>query len=96
MFTVTYKTSDHNKRLCNSVQRLTAVGFIRAVLAVQLAVTALPVGDAVGGSATQELAPTATARGGQGRRGLGGAWSQRHRAISCCHRKTERHGGDSL
>lgn len=66
-----------------SLQRLTAVGFIRAVLAVDLAITALPVRDAVGGSATQELTPAATTRDGWGRRSLGGHWSQRHRAISC-------------
>lgn len=62
--------------LCVSVQRLTAVGFIRAVLAVERAVAALPVGDAVWGPATQELTPAAAARGGWGSRGLGGYWSQ--------------------
>lgn len=59
-----------------TVQRLTAAGFIRAVLAVGLAVTALPVRDAVWGPATQELTPTAAARGGWGSRGLGGYWSK--------------------
>lgn len=62
--------------LCVNVQRLTAVGFIRAVLAVERPVTALPVGDAVWGPATQELTPAAAARGGWGSRGLGGYWSQ--------------------
>lgn len=77
------------------MQRLTAVGFIRAVLAVELAVTALPVGDAVERPATQELTPTATGGEGWGTRGLGGYWSQRHRIIGCCHRNTECHCGDS-
>lgn len=63
------------------VQRLTTLGFIRAVLAVGLAVTALPTRDAKGGLATQELSRTAAARGGSG--GLGGDWSQRHRTVGC-------------
>lgn len=79
-----------------SVQRLTAVGFIRAVLTVELAVATLPVRDAEGGSAAQELTPTATARGGRERRDLGGCWSQRHRAISCCQRDTGYYCGDSI
>lgn len=45
------------------------MGLIRAVLAVQLAITALPVGDAVGGSVAQELTTTTMARGGRGQGG---------------------------
>lgn len=69
------------------MQRLTALGFVRAVLAVKLTVTALPVRDAEGRPATLELTPTATTRGRWSKRGLCGYWSQRYRATICCHRK---------
>lgn len=49
---------------------------------MDLSVTVLPVGDAAGGSVTQELTYSATAREGRPRRGVGGYWSQRHRAIN--------------
>lgn len=64
-------------------QILTAVGFIRAILAVGVSITALPVGDAAGGALTQELTPAA-AIGGM--RVLSGYRGGSHRAINCCQR----------
>lgn len=68
-------------------RRLTAVGLVGAVLAVGLAVAALPVRDADGGAVTQELTPAAAVREllrrGDGYRGL------RHGAVGGCHRNQD-------
>lgn len=69
------------------VQILTAVCFIRAILTVGVSITALPVGDAVGGALTLELTPAA-AIGGM--RVLSGYQGRSHRAINCCQ-ENEKH-----